>query len=143
MDFSAAVLEHPVDNRGRASHAKFHLKRRCARFRQKAIKGSLHSHGRGGCIVLLQCLFIWQLHVVETHQGTQKVCIHLAHGDQSEMRIHCHLIQRRHWATIVQAAKRQIQLAVRWSHQHDSRLKPQARTNVVTLQFQGLLEIVP
>ena len=58
------------------------------------------------------------------------------------MRIRCHRIQRRHWATIVQAAKRQTQLAARWSHQHDSRLKPQAGTNVTTLQFQGLLEVV-
>ena len=85
MDLSGAALEHPVDNRSRASHAKFHLERRCARFRQKAIKGSLHSHGRSGCIVLLQCLFIWQLHVVEAHQGTQKVCIHLAHGDAGKV----------------------------------------------------------
>ena len=139
MDFSGTALEQPVDNRSRASHAKFHLERRCICLRQKAIKGSLHSHGRGGCIVLLQCFIIWQLHVVEAHQSTQKVCIHLAHGDQSEMRIHCHRFQRRHWATIVQAAERQTQLAARWGHQHDSWLKPQAGTNVATLQFQGVV----
>ena len=139
MDFSGTALEQPVDNRSRASHAKFHLERRCICLRQKAIKGSLHSHGRGGCIVLLQCFIIWQLHVVEAHQSTQKVCIHLAHGDQSEMRIHCHRFQRRHWATIVQAAERQTQLAAWWGHQHDSWLKPQAGTNVATLQFQGVV----
>ena len=142
MDFSGTALEQPVDNRSRTSHAKFHLERRCICLQQKAVKGSLHSHDRGGCIVLLQCFIIWQLHVVEAHQSTQKVCIHLAHGDQSEMRIHCHRFQRRHWATIVQAAKRQTQLAARWGHQHDSWLKPQAGTNVATLQFQGLLEVV-
>ena len=41
MDFSGAALEHPVDDRGRASHAKFHSERRCVLVRQKAIKGSL------------------------------------------------------------------------------------------------------
>ena len=39
IDFSGAALEHPVDNRGLASHAKFRLERRCVCFRQKAIKG--------------------------------------------------------------------------------------------------------
>ena len=139
---STCSVWQPVDNRSWASHAKFHLERSCICLRQKAIKGSFHSHGRGGCIVLLQCFIIWQLHVVEAHQSTQKVCIHLAHGDQPEMRIHCHCFQRCHWATIVQAAKRQTQLVAWRVHQHDSWLKPQAGTNVATLQFQGLLEVV-
>ena len=35
MDFSGAALEQPVDNRSRASHAKFHLERRCTTGNQR------------------------------------------------------------------------------------------------------------
>ena len=136
VHFAATTLQHPVHDRCRPGCTQLHLKR----FRtsgEKTIKRSLHSHCRGGTVVLLQSFLIREFHSIQFHQDANEIGINFPHRDHAKLGFHRGTSQGCHRTAIVETTM-QGQLRSRQSDLKQ-RSQLQARTHVTAFQLQVLL----